>query len=146
MTTQDFTPPPRARQHCRHYSYELGHGWPLGEGSGPRCAVGVNMDDGGASEPCMPNPAGWCPKREEWTEEERAAWETWAKDSRARIATIFAALPRQIEVNTTDSMTCPACGGSLRYGRWRGGAQVHCESSHCCSVRVNVDESKGWPA
>lgn len=37
MTKPDFTPPPHASQHCRHYSYEMGKGWPLGEWSGPRC-------------------------------------------------------------------------------------------------------------
>lgn len=145
MTKPDFTPPPRAQHHCRHYSYVIGKGWPRGEGDGMCCAAGVSMDDGAGSDPCISNPIGWCPRREDWTEAERAKWAKWSKDCRNRLTVAIQALPRQIPINTSSQIPCPSCGANIRYGRWRGGAMIECETPNCCAARVSVDEGLGWP-
>lgn len=76
MTKPD-TPPPLANANCRH----LGHG--------PTCARGVDLKARRDTRPCLPpskglglvlatpGPLGPCPKRQDYTDEERAAWRAY---------------------------------------------------------------------
>lgn len=140
-----FTQPPRARFHCRHYSYDMGS---FPAGVGPVCAVGCSFTDPGASAACMPGAAssGKCDRREEWTDEERAAWDAWRDASVKRLTAAISALPAPIPLNTSGRVTCPSCGGWLHYGRWHRGASLECETKHCAAARFNIAAGADWPA
>jgi hypothetical protein len=133
------TRPIRATWHCRHYSYEPG------PGGGPRCALGADQSAG--VQPCMPKPRGECPKREEYTDAERAAWEAETKASLKRVGNAVGALPHPIPLRSTGKVQCPNCGGQLHYSRWERGAAVECETPHCVGpVRFNIAAGADWPS
>lgn len=134
----DFTPPPRARFHCRSYSYAPGLS------GGPHCAAGI--DQSGGVEPCMSEPKGFCPSRAEWTEDERVAWAAWGKLSMARLIAAVAALPRAIPLRTGGEVDCPNCDGRLRYDRWHRGAEIKCSTPFCCGAHFNIAAGVDWPA
>lgn len=136
----DFTRPPIARQHCRHYSYTPG---PLG---GPGCAVGIDLTAHPVT-PCMPEPKAPCPLRAEWTDEERATWETWSDASRLRLIAAVQALPKALPIGTHDNMACPNCdSGRLHYTRTRGGAFIDCTTPFCCGAHFSIARPRAWPA
>ncbi len=123
--------PPIARQHCRHYSYELGL-----HGRGPMCAVGCDMSKPVSSLPCMPPDSqrgATCSGREDWTEEERAAWEAWNAHHKERMLIVFAAMP----TGRSGTFPCPACGtGTVSYARAPSNGHLHaaCSTPHCFAV------------
>lgn len=131
-------PPPVAREHCRHYSYEL-------ESRGPRCALGIDLSAPGASFVCMPGKEGTrqpCPKRENWTDEEKATWQAWEFESTARMIAAIGALPT-LDGRGTEKVNCPSCSGEITYFRIPTRAYVECSTPHCVKFEANV---RGlWP-
>ena len=134
MTERPWTPclpPPKpevARHHCRHYSYGRGL-----QGH-PQCAVGVDNTGPGAARPCMPDPQAHCPSREEWTAEERTAWEAWMVEHHTRLVVVMSAIPRD---GFDGSLPCPGCGvGTVRWSRARSNRHLHaaCTTPHCFQV------------
>lgn len=74
-----------------------------------------------------------CAKREDWTEEERAAWKAWGAHSRDRMLVVFAALPD----GPGGTFPCPACGtGAVSYARAKLNGHLHaaCSTPHCFAV------------
>lgn len=138
-----FTPPLRATGHCRHYSYR--HGNVMAD-RGPQCAVGVDLSAPGASTACWPEPQSQCARRQEYTAEERAAWQAWTNEGLQRLQAAIAALPAPIPMNSTGRTICPSCGGDLHYSRWYGGAALQCGTGNCCSARFNIAAGANWPA
>lgn len=140
MGEKDFTRPLPASEHCRHYSYVAGMD------GGPRCAVGLQ-----GGEPklplrtCCSTPPEACPGRQEYTDAERDAWEAWSEARTLRILHALSALPKKIPVNTSGVVTCPNCGGQLRYARWHRGAGIVCSTSNCCEARFNLAANAEWP-
>lgn len=134
-----YNPPIRASHHCRHYSYERGE--TLVE-SGPRCALGVM---GATIQPCMPGTRRDthqpCPHRVEYSDEERAAYDTYVKEASARAMNALGALNDAFEApDGSGTIQCPNCGGSLSY--WRKGrhAQFMCETANCCGGYLTMRE------
>ena len=147
MTDTSFRRPPKASHHCRHYSYDIA-AFRRGE-DGAQCAAGVDMRDGGEELhvlPCMPDPLGWCPKREEYSEAERDEWRAWRAAGMERLAKAVAALPAPIPMRSSGSVACPNCGGRLAYARWEGGAQIACATEGCCAARFNLSGVDEWPS
>lgn len=132
--------PLRATNHCRHYSYERG----------PKCARGLDFAPGDAVKKCMPLGDGEksiCPKRQEYTEQERQDWDRWQTLSLRRLSAVLKALPAPIPERTSGSMTCPNCGGVTNYSRWVGGAALSCAKADCVSpVRFSIAPGAEWPA
>lgn len=141
--TRDFTPPLRATDHCRHYSYKHGD---LMSDRGPQCALGVDLSDPGASRACWSNPEEECLFRAEYTDDERAAWEAWTAEAMNRLGVAIDALPAPLKLNARGHIACPNCGGELHYGRWHRGAFVQCNTEHCCAARMNIAAGADWPA
>lgn len=135
-----MTKPPIARQHCRHYSFVTPFTLP---GSGPNCAAGVNLE-GATVSGCMPGGTG-CPKREDWTDEERAAWEAWAVASRGRTEAAIAALPSLGPLNSR-VVRCPNCEGFLTYTRTARRAYVSCATPDCVRFETALRDASPWPA
>lgn len=126
--------PPRARHHCRHYSYSI-ESFREG-GGGPQCAAGCDMSAPGSALPCMPldsQRGATCSKREEWTDKERAEWEAWVDHHRARMLAVFSVLPD----DSGGTIPCPACGtGTVSYARARSNGHLHaaCSTPNCFAV------------
>lgn len=121
--------PPIARQHCRHYGYEIGS-----RGRGPQCAVGLNNSGFGGSLPCMPAPTVDCASRQEWTADERAAWAAWDAEHRERMLVILTSIPRD---GYQGAMRCPGCGiGIVRWSRARSNNHLHagCSTPNCFGI------------
>lgn len=138
-----FELPLHASNHCRHYSYERGKNWLDG---GPRCARNLDLTVPGSSGCCMPEPRGPCTLREEYTDAERAAWEAARSAGMGRLANAVLAVPHPIPMRTGGTMECPNCEGVLHYGRWRGGAEIQCETPNCCGAHFNIKGDTPWPA
>lgn len=140
---KQFTPPPRATEHCRHYSYS--------RLEGPTCALGFDLSGPGASMKCWPDTplrsrTAVCRSREEYTKAEREAWIAWRAEAMARLDKAFHAVPAPIPMNTRGSTACPNCdGGILHYSRWRRGAAFRCETANCCEVQFNIADGADWP-
>jgi hypothetical protein len=122
--------PPRAREHCRHYSYQLGLN------GGPQCQRGVDMSAVGATLPCMPpehQRGATCTRREEWTAAERAAWKEFSANSIARAVVIMKAIP---DAGDGGRIDCPVCGGTVSWSRARRNGHLHaaCSTPHCFAV------------
>lgn len=139
---REFTPPLRATGHCRHYSYCHGD---LMSDRGPQCAAGCDLSAPGASRGCWPAPEAECADRQEYTDDERAAWREWVDGSITRLGLAIDALPAPIPLNTTGKIACPNCGGDLHYGRWHRGASIQCATPHCCGARMSIEAGKDWP-
>jgi hypothetical protein len=129
--------PPIARQHCRHYSYRKG----LDKSSGPECALGVNLDAPGACLACMPPDSQrgkTCAHREDWTEEERAAWKSWQDQNMLRMLVCLEVIPGASEgTGKSGELPCPACGtGTIRWTRSPGKGHLHagCSTKDCFAV------------
>lgn len=144
----DFTPPPRARFHCRRYSYSMdglrsvtGVRFP----GGPRCAIGILIPDGGALKTCCPEPSEACVARAEWTDEERAAYTAWGEESRSRLIAAIMALPAPIPLRSGGWVKCPNCGGQIRYDRWERGAELNCSTPYCCGAHFSIAPDVEWP-
>lgn len=139
-----FDRPLRATHHCRHYSYNTAA--PLNDPArGPCCAAGVDMSAPGSSTKCMPDPTANCSSRQEYTPEERAAWEMYAADGINRLGNAIQALPLNLPERSSGTVKCPNCGGTLSYMRWRGGAGIECSTPNCCEARLNIDKGAKWP-
>lgn len=134
--------PLRAGHHCRHYSYEMAGL----RNSGPRCAIGKLGAEPGAAFCCMPVPRFCCDFREEYTDQERAAWRAWFEASAQRLSTAVEALPKAIPLRSGGTITCPNCSKEMRFHRWEGGASVVCETAHCVEARFNLSGIGEWPA
>lgn len=122
--------PPRAREHCRHYSYQ--RGW----NGGPQCARGVDMSGAGAALPCMPpdhQRGATCAKREDWSSAERAAWKEFSTNNIARAGVIVQAIPR---AGDSGRIECPVCGGTVSWSRARLNGHLHaaCSTPNCFAV------------
>jgi hypothetical protein len=149
---RDFTPPPKAGHHCRHYSYRLA---PRDVADvRPQCAVGQSFEEPGSTLRCMPppkeggdqRPRPHCPVREEWNEAERARWDQYRDDGMARLVAALAVLPRPIPMRSGGNVPCPSCdGGTIRYDRWWRGASLTCSTLHCCNVSFNIADPTDWP-
>lgn len=94
----------------------------------------------------MPGPKAPRPLRAEWTDEERATYETWGKASYLRLAAAVRALPRAIPLRTGGTIDCPNCDGKLQYGRWHRGAEIHCSTPFCCSAHFSIAAGADWPS
>jgi hypothetical protein len=136
MSNRDLTPPiekpHQADFHCRHYSYSmtaLKRGEP-----GPRCAIGQDLSASGAALKCMPDPRGpRCELRQEWTPEERDAWDRFVAAGMERAFVIMQAIPKQ---GDEGDFQCPACGGKVLWSRSRrnGHLSAHCTTPFCFSA------------
>lgn len=134
--------PRKAGHHCRHYGYET-----AGPGkSGPRCAIGILGSEPRAHGCCMPQPRTCCDFREEYTDEERAAWRAWTEESLVRMGKAVAALPPAIPLRSDGAVDCPSCGGRLYYARWEGGALLRCSTPLCVDARFNIAHGAEWPS
>lgn len=135
-----FSRPPHATHHCRHYSYDV-------VGVGPVCAIGIDMSPPGSSKTCMPNPpiAGQvCILREEFTADERTAWETWRNERAGRMILVLAQIPgssrdrkNRPEWGKSGKFPCPACdGGTVRWARAAINGHVHagCTTPNCFEI------------
>lgn len=149
--------PLRATKHCRHYSYVM---TPNDEPQGPRCACGLDLRaKPGASLVCMPDadvelkllekqgrPIDACEWREEYTDDERAAWEAWKHQSMQRMLNILPKIPGSADRNnasdratwgTQGVFDCPACKeGKVRWSRARvnGHVWAACSTPNCFTV------------
>ncbi|WP_199223796.1 MULTISPECIES: hypothetical protein [unclassified Novosphingobium] len=94
----------------------------------------------------MPEPRGTCAQRQEWTDEERAAWSSAVEAGMARMVAAIAALPAPIPLRTSGSVECPNCLGTLSYSRWHRGAEICCATPGCTSARFNIAAGADWPA
>jgi hypothetical protein len=94
----------------------------------------------------MPEPTEPCPKREEYTEAERTAWQAALDAMRARLGAAVSALPRAIPLRTGGEIDCPNCTGKLRYARWHRGAEISCTTPHCCGAHFSIAAGADWPA
>lgn len=129
-------PPPsplRATQHCRHYSYK--------PGAGPQCAAGCALP--ASVLHCLPAPRETCPKREEYTAEERAVWRAYREERMARLILIMARVPGTSRTKNdgrwgeVGSFNCPACGtGTVHWSRARSNGHLHarCTTPNCFDV------------
>jgi len=131
-----LNPPPIAREHCRHYSHEPGL---MGR---PRCALGLDLSAPGASKCCWPDPKVACGSRENWTAEEKATWQAWEDDRKARMIAAIAALPHQ-DGRATVKIGCPSCSGTITYIRIPTRAYVECSTPHCVKFEASVRGP--WP-
>lgn len=133
-----FTPPPRANHHCRHYEWDRG----------AKCGAGEDLSRPGSSLSCMPpdpdNPGrAQCPWREEWNDQERAAWKAWVAERRDRMVAVLAMIPGTSR-NKCDEWgksgvldTCPACKtGRVQWSRSRSNGHLHaaCSTPGCFAV------------
>ncbi|AGH58064.1 hypothetical protein RHWG_00043 [Rhodobacter phage RC1] len=146
MPEKHFPRPVRATKHCRHYSYDLGA---KVEKQGPRCALEVDLSFPGSSQMSMPQgglPRGLCSQREEYTDEERAAWAAFQTECSERVSAAADALPAPIPLNTQGETSCPNCGGVLHFARWHRGAAVSCETENCAEARFSIEAGADWPA
>lgn len=129
-----FDPPPlRATRHCRHYDYQVG--------KGPKCAAGIVMD--GPVLHCLPDAAkpSTCALREEYTDEERAAWGKYRQERMARTLVLVGAVPgdsidqkKKSHWGESGTFKCPNCEvGTVRWARssYNGHARAVCETLHC---------------
>ena len=138
-----FERPLRATHHCRHYSYNNPISHPQ---AGPQCAVGCVFDEPGSIGRCMPEPRGECSKREEYTDAEREAWEAAKHASMERLCNAVQALPEAIPLRSGGNIECPNCGGTLRFDRWHGGAEIKCSTPHCCEAHFSIAAGRDWPS
>jgi hypothetical protein len=136
-----ITPPPRASESCRHYSYERGESFKDG---GPRCEMGIDLSVGSVRK-CLSSPDAACPKRTDFTAEERAASDSFAEAGTFRLFEAIGALPKAIPLQSSGSIPCPNCGGVLTYSRWHRGAGIKCATPHCCEARLNIKPGVDWP-
>lgn len=136
--------PLHATQHCRHYSYS---GSILTDGGGPKCARDVILSAPGAARCCMPAPAGdgfTCALREEYTEDERAAWLDWMAERACRSVLILAEIPGSSRDKKNrpgwgqfGEFPCPACDwGVVKWTRARtnGHLWAACTTPDCFAV------------
>lgn len=132
--------PPIAREHCRHYSYVM-PGFPRStkvrqSHEGPQCAAGCDMSAPGAALPCMPPDSqrgATCDKREDWSNDERAAWEAWSTHHTVRMCVVLEAVPD----DDAGQFPRPACGsGTVSYARARLNRHLHaaCSTPQCFAV------------
>lgn len=129
----------RATKHCRHYSYDIGLN------DGPRCAIGCDVK--ARWKACMPSPTEECDKREEYTEEERAAWKAYA-DHRMDMLRGAILVFDPVECGTEARKPCPHCGGTLVLQRaLNGHAWLNCTTTECVGpVHFNVKREAVWPS
>lgn len=137
--------PPAARQHCRHYRYVRG---PDG---GPRCAVSSAppvdwlacmppdpspLVPGNTTPRVLPRIPVACPKREEWTEAERAAWQVWRREAMLRAVLIMRVI-QSVQSVSAGVIPCPACGvGTVSWSRAACNGHIHarCSTPDCFAV------------
>lgn len=92
-------------------------------------------------------PRPQCGQREEWSDEERGAWEAYHKESIGRLIAAIGVLPCPIPMRTGGNVACPSCeGGEIRYDRWYRGASFTCSTPHCCGAHFSIKEPTDWPA
>jgi hypothetical protein len=138
--------PPIARKHCRHYDYRHTglEGMRTGDHGGPHCGVGIDLSGPGASKCCWPDPTAPCPKREEWTEQERAATQAWSDEMRLRLIVIVAEIPGSSDRKDKDNkwghsgkFDCLGCGkGQVHWVRARSNGHIHaqCTTPWCFAI------------
>jgi hypothetical protein len=138
----DFTRPPHASHHCRHYSFNV----PITRSdSGPQCARGCSFDEPGSTGRCMPEPKGDCSERQEYTDAERQAWKAATAASMERLGRALQALPHPIPLRTSGEIDCPNCDGKLQYARWHRGAEIKCTTPFCCGAHFSIAAGADWP-
>lgn len=134
--------PPRATHHCRHYSWD--GRYPDG---GAKCALGVDLTAPAATLKCMPptlfekrkEPRPPCDVRQEYTDEERAAWRSYVDSSLANMAVALADIPKADpkKKGGSGSVPCKACGtGTLHWSRstYNNHLRAQCTTPRCVSV------------
>jgi len=138
-----MTRPLHASHHCRHYSYS---GALLTDGGGPQCARGVNLKPAGMPAACMPDSAtaSACELREEFTDDERAAWKAWKDDRAGRMILILAEIPgssrdkkKREFWGQSGAFPCPACEwGIVKWARARSNGHVMaaCNTKDCFGI------------
>ena len=139
-----FDRPLRATKHCRHYHYVRG----FGPEHGPSCSLGIDLSAPGASFACMPDKQETrqpCPKREDYTEEERQRWGAWRDQSSERMFAAIAALP-PTAIYKASEIDCPSCAGRLRLELTARRGYVECSTPHCAKFEVALKHGvKSWP-
>ncbi len=142
--------PLHADEHCRHYSYRNTGlaGYQRGDPGGPECARGVDLSAPGAGRCCWPEPKAACEKREEYTDDERAAWKAHVASRMVMLAEAIEAIPEPIPTGTSGKTTCPHCAGFLHWTRSRNGhVYLQCTGPDCIGpVHFNVQADRPWPA
>ena len=140
---QNFTPPLRATKHCRHYSYNS-------EAGKPECARGL-LAPGEYTRKCWPIKGEGlrkietpCSGREEYTSDERAAWDAFCSEAVKRTLQILPLIPgnsndarNRPEWGKSGEFECPACKvGKVRWVRARINGHVHaaCSTPFCFQV------------
>lgn len=136
--------PVHATNHCRHYDYVRG----VGPDSGPKCSLGVDLSAPGAWGCCVPEPKEVCASREEYTDEERAAWKRYTAHRMVMLGEAIDAIPEPIKPGTQGNTTCPHCAGFLQWTRTRNGhVWLQCSGPGCIGpVHFNVPADRPWPA
>ena len=119
--------------HCRHYSYTLGK---MAAGSGPTCAIGVDLSAPGAAPGRCYALAGVspCPIREPYTVDEIASWKVERTKIMDRAMICAAAIPRD---GDGGDVPCPGCGvGMISWSRARSNRHVWaaCSTVDCFSM------------
>lgn len=142
MSDVDFTPPPHATEHCRHYSYRL----PMTDpDSGPKCAAGCDLSAPGSTRACMPAPATTCASREEYSDDERRAWREYRDGGTVRLLAAMVAIPPMRARESVD-VECPNCGGTLGAARTVRRAYVECSTPHCVKFEAALKpDVEFWP-
>jgi len=136
--------PLRATKHCRHYSYDRGETFLSG---GPKCALGIDLSEPRACNPCMPAPIAPCDKRADYTDEERAAWRAYTDHRLQMLGDAIKALGNPVACGESRDVACPHCSGKLTVQRMRNGhAWLQCSTPGCIApVHFNIGRTVAWP-
>ena len=135
--------PPRARFHCKHYSYDRKR-WP--EKGGPKCALGIDLSEPLSFNCCMPDPKAPCPSREDWTAEERAAWDAWVSHGITALGVALNAM-EPVAVGFRNTIPCPNCDGLFTVERIEQSAYVSCSNPECVGpAHFNLGHRDPWPS
>ena len=125
---------------CRHYegprSVEGAAGWKVERPT--RCAAGIEystLNDTPLQRPCLNRGVG-CSKGAPYTAEEIAANEARIRASLNRIGKAREAILKATgnRRGVSGSVTCPTCGGVLRYSVAKCNGHIHAACSGDCHV------------
>lgn len=139
-----MTRPPRARFHCKHYEYETGT---LKKAGGPKCGLGIELGKGKSVKKCMPDPKENCEKRQDWSDEERKAWDDFVAKRITDLSNALDAI-EPVHVGFMRQIQCPACEGRGKFSvqRVQKSAYANCTNPECIGpAHFNVGHLDPWP-
>lgn len=139
--------PIRATKHCRHYISERDVTF-----LGLRiCAFGIDLSAPGITRKCLSSEyadaVSPCPQREEYTEQERSAWEAYCLQRLARLGAAILAIGEPMKLRSGRTVVCPHCAGDLTATRSANGhVWIACSTDDCLpAVHLNVEPEIEWP-